>query len=194
MKNLTPDHMRCPMGDCPSIHQLEDGRLLIVGKIAPFLEVDENGQGLHPEDWPVDLNNDETAIVISPDLLSDLFQTPVPPATELSGHQKTEYPERLRCVKCAKPMQNITDRGQQPLGGLAFSTRGHYGSAYFDPMDASYLEISICDKCVEEAERSGIVFRSTGTQVTAPESQGEFEPNDNPCQTHGHRRKVGTGL
>ncbi len=35
MKNLTPEHMRCfSVSQCPSIHQLEDGRLLIVGERA----------------------------------------------------------------------------------------------------------------------------------------------------------------
>jgi hypothetical protein len=33
MKDVTPEHMRCTyMAACPSIHELEDGRLLIVGK------------------------------------------------------------------------------------------------------------------------------------------------------------------
>jgi len=32
MKNLTPQHLRCAPLHCPSVHELEDGRLLIVGK------------------------------------------------------------------------------------------------------------------------------------------------------------------
>lgn len=31
MKNLTPEELRCSYGGCPSIHELEDGRLLIIG-------------------------------------------------------------------------------------------------------------------------------------------------------------------
>jgi hypothetical protein len=34
MKNLTPQHLRCHFGEsCPSVHELEDGRLLIVGEM-----------------------------------------------------------------------------------------------------------------------------------------------------------------
>lgn len=38
----------------------------------------------------------------------------------------------------------------QPSGGLAFRTRGHYGSTFFDPMDGSGLEIAVCDECVSQ--------------------------------------------
>lgn len=32
MKDLTPANLRCGPSNCPSVHELEDGRLLIVGK------------------------------------------------------------------------------------------------------------------------------------------------------------------
>lgn len=39
-RNLTPEHMRCgPFSSCPSIHELEDGRLLIVGEAAALSTV-----------------------------------------------------------------------------------------------------------------------------------------------------------
>jgi len=65
------------------------------------------------------------------------------------------------CLRCNKVMENFQnpEEGLQPIGGLAFSTRGHYGSAYFDPMDGQHLEITLCDDCVERAEDHGIVFR-----------------------------------
>lgn len=71
----------------------------------------------------------------------------------------------LTCVRCEKQMTNILAEGtirpgHQPVYGLAFATTGHYGSTYFDPMDGTYLELSICDPCVEDAERKGHVFRS----------------------------------
>lgn len=37
-----------------------------------------------------------------------------------------------------------------PIGGTAFRTYGHYGSTMFDPMDASFLEIVICDTCLKD--------------------------------------------
>lgn len=71
IKNLTPEHMRCDATSCPSLHQLEDGRLLVVGTQVeppvatindfanpePFLEIaGKVGPG-------------EAAVIISPALL-----------------------------------------------------------------------------------------------------------------------------
>jgi hypothetical protein len=71
IKNLTPEHMRCYAAECPSLHQLEDGRLLVVGTQVeppvatindfanpePFLEIaGKVGPG-------------EAAVIISPALL-----------------------------------------------------------------------------------------------------------------------------
>jgi hypothetical protein len=53
MRNLTPEHLRCAYGTCPAVYELEDGRLLIVGKWA-----NSEMRG----DVPV--GEDETAIVI----------------------------------------------------------------------------------------------------------------------------------
>lgn len=62
------------------------------------------------------------------------------------------------CIACKKVLENIMDeRGFQPARGLAFVTRGHYGSTFFDPMDGSFLEIAVCDDCVRAATEAGIV-------------------------------------
>lgn len=29
---ITPHHLRCAFGSCPSVYELEDGNLLIIGK------------------------------------------------------------------------------------------------------------------------------------------------------------------
>lgn len=60
-RNLTPEAMRCEDGWCPSVHELDDGRLLIVGKRGAQQAYDGN-VGMAP---------DEEAVIISPDLLSD---------------------------------------------------------------------------------------------------------------------------
>jgi len=63
-KNLTPEHLRCGAGvSCPSIHRLDDGRLLIVGEYLSDREI--------LVDFDIQVGRDETAIVISPDLLAD---------------------------------------------------------------------------------------------------------------------------
>ena len=38
------------------------------------------------------------------------------------------------------------------MNGVAFASYGHYGTAYFDPMDGSKIEIVICDPCLTENE------------------------------------------
>ena len=64
MKDLTPAHMRCGPRNCPSVRRLEDGQLLIVGKTA---------WKILPPQQMTDLGcaEDEEAVIISPDLLSD---------------------------------------------------------------------------------------------------------------------------
>lgn len=85
-ENLTPAHLRCVIGNCPSIHRLEDGRLLVVGRIASLdekLAVMANGAL-----W----NDDEAAVIISPELLGSLKAEWVSDAVAV---------EREECAKIA---------------------------------------------------------------------------------------------
>lgn len=57
MKDLTPSHFRCAMSmSCPSVHELDDGRLAITGELA-------NGGG-------------EDTIIIDPALLANVDRFP----------------------------------------------------------------------------------------------------------------------
>lgn len=59
------------------------------------------------------------------------------------------------CIVCGRELENILDLPQesnQPNGGLAFTTLGHFGSTAFDPMDGTWLEINVCDPCLVEAQ------------------------------------------
>lgn len=64
MKNLTPEHMRCGPFNCPSVHELDDGRLLIVGQTAGLVADDEQVAKPGP---------DETAIIIDRALLANII-------------------------------------------------------------------------------------------------------------------------
>lgn len=55
----------------------------------------------------------------------------------------------LTCIRCANDMDNISPKGFQPSGGLAFHTYGHYGSSFFDPLDGTCIQIAVCDNCLE---------------------------------------------
>lgn len=55
------------------------------------------------------------------------------------------------CIFCGKELENIAkdENINQPIGGTAFNSHGHYGSS-FDPMDPSVrLEFNFCDECLE---------------------------------------------
>jgi hypothetical protein len=58
----------------------------------------------------------------------------------------------VTCVVCKTELENLEwgdEDHVQPLDGLAFSTRGHYGSGIFDPISSpEYIEIVVCDLCV----------------------------------------------
>ena len=61
---------------------------------------------------------------------------------------------KTNCIVCNAEVENwdgvYPDNESQihPIGGTVFRTYGHYGSTVFDPMDASYLEIVVCDTCL----------------------------------------------
>jgi hypothetical protein len=58
----------------------------------------------------------------------------------------------LPCIVCGAQLRNVVDDVEnQPDGGTAFITHGHYGSTVFDPMNGEYLEINVCDQCLVAA-------------------------------------------
>lgn len=66
----------------------------------------------------------------------------------------------LSCIRCDKQLDPaLTEDYNQPYAGTTFTTKGHYGSTFFDPMDGSSLEINICDACLEAAEAKGQIIR-----------------------------------
>lgn len=63
----------------------------------------------------------------------------------------------LPCITCGNPLESAfpDDVGgtvfaspNQPHGGTAFVSYGHYGSTAFDPGDGTFLEINVCDECL----------------------------------------------
>lgn len=66
----------------------------------------------------------------------------------------------LPCIVCDKPLENVMSDvdGNQPYGGTAFTSHGHYGSTVFD-CDGGYLEINICAEC--SIKKRGSIFHVT---------------------------------
>jgi hypothetical protein len=63
LKNITPHHLRCAAGYCVSVYQMEDGRLVVIGK-KPQAEVAKEIEGK--------VGPDEEVVVISPDFFLNL--------------------------------------------------------------------------------------------------------------------------
>ncbi len=57
------------------------------------------------------------------------------------------------CASCGVELANVADAGFQPVGGVAFHSYGHYGSAEFDPMDGTCVEVVLCDPCFSRADK-----------------------------------------
>lgn len=62
---------------------------------------------------------------------------------------------KINCIVCQSEVDNWDiaypkDAIQvHPIGGTVFRTYGNYGSTVFDPMNASYLEIVVCNDCLK---------------------------------------------
>jgi hypothetical protein len=63
--------------------------------------------------------------------------------------------DALPCIRCDKRLLNVDPdySENQPNDGLAFLSRGHYGTTLFDPMDGSIIVINVCDVCLRKAAR-----------------------------------------
>jgi hypothetical protein len=71
------------------------------------------------------------------------------------------------CVICHKRLDEaIPDSTNQPYKATTFMTHGHYGSTFFDPMDGSYLEINVCDECLERVKSENKIYHYRGKKVT----------------------------
>lgn len=85
----------------------------------------------------------------------------------------------LCCIVCRGTMQNIDEDGNQPSGGVAFSTSGHYGSTVFDPMDGTVIEINVCDDCLRLAGIEGVVREAHTAYVKAKTTYSQWKPDNN---------------
>lgn len=76
------------------------------------------------------------------------------------NQQKREISDgTCNCIVCDKKLKtweySEDETNVQPMGGLGFFTYGHYGSAFFDPMDGSKIAIVVCDECICKANDKG---------------------------------------
>lgn len=88
----------------------------------------------------------------------------------------------LPCIKCGRVLENSSVGEKRPLAnqpndGISFNTNGHYGTTVFDPMDGSFIEINICDPCISQASREGLVLHVSCRRLVVANEYftGEFE-------------------
>jgi hypothetical protein len=145
-RNLTPDHLRCAIGTCPSVHDIEGDRLLIVGK----------------KGWPVICNekleipvsDDEQAIIIDKALLGKVLAEAIADEREAcakivdaaawsANHEGIAARIRSRSQSDILPLGK---GGQQDLVQTDVqqveTPSGHLGS---EKADAKYLQSAIRD-------------------------------------------------
>jgi hypothetical protein len=70
------------------------------------------------------------------------------------------------CIVCGVPLENWSPRGNQPIGGLAFSTIGHYPSSALDGRATN--ESNYCEPCLRRAADAGRVL-----EARDPERRGD---------------------
>jgi hypothetical protein len=77
--------------------------------------------------------------------------------------------ESLPCIICERPLKSAMPGDyNHPSDGCAFTSYGHYGSTVFDPMDGTFLELNICDKCLTATARHILrVYKTTRADVVA---------------------------
>lgn len=67
----------------------------------------------------------------------------------------------LTCIVCDYQPDTAFNgcTSNQPYKATAFTTRGHYGSTFFDPMTGTQIEINVCDECLRKAvDKKQILF------------------------------------
>ena len=102
-----------------------------------------------------------------PPAMSDPSDHPEPVTREVAREVRRNIQEwkpgdALACIVCTEPLDNVGG-DNQPYGGLAFATHGHYGSTIFDPLpseddDGDWLVVNICDDCLKAAGKAGLVL------------------------------------
>lgn len=86
---------------------------------------------------------------------------------------------KICCIVCLAEVKNWNSEHHDenvvhPIGGTAFRTYGHYGSSVFDPMDASYLDIVVCDQCLKERMVHAYEGVNVERQIEATELRGRI--------------------
>lgn len=86
----------------------------------------------------------------------------------------------LNCIVCNCILDDAAGgmAENQPYEGTSFTSYGHYGSTVFDPMDGSFIEINVCDRCLTKAGKKQQVLEGRSSEpvrMALPLGSGENE-------------------
>lgn len=94
----------------------------------------------------------------------------------------TDPTEALPCIVCSQTLMNVNRHvTNQPHGGTTFYSHGHFGSTVFDPFDGTYLEVNLCDRCLElGAERGHVLLNKDIKKVNTDSALWRGPSGDTP--------------
>lgn len=73
----------------------------------------------------------------------------------------------MQCICCQKKLKEFVEN--QPYDGVHIKTFGHYGSTIIDSMSGDeWLDLFICDKCLDRGIKRGYVKRSFEQNNSTP--------------------------
>jgi len=77
------------------------------------------------------------------------------------------------CIICFRHLENIFPdthlNTNQPNQASSLKTEGHYGDDFHDPGNGSVVEVNICSRCMEAADKRGLVVHYPTSDVSSIE-------------------------
>lgn len=136
MRNLTPQHLRCAPLHCPSIHQMDSGEYLIVGRSATMAAACER----------IPVGEGEHAVIVSGELVGNVPRTWMAMDSAPKG---SEGIDDTRDPAYVKPTRILLRFGEEGVSvaywDWAYAEGGYYcrdGFAWIEPVSGEPLNLT----------------------------------------------------
>ncbi len=188
--DITPAHLRCSIGGCPSVHLLDDGRVLIVGETA--FGGDASMHLVQIAKILETVGRLESAVIVSPDILSDL-----PELTrlrkeneilggalvEISGHADLGGP--WCAAKARLALEGLGCQASGLQGGEAVSPTALHLGAGGEAEEWAECGFGICGDC-----GAGLIDDAPCLRCKWQERRAMGKAVWRPCDCHKHEQQV----
>ena len=183
VEDLTPEHMRCPFADCPSIHRLEDGSLEIVGDLVEIIESVALAAG-H------EIKTAEAKIKIQESLLSTWYEKYFLCQANAGAGGERSSPSALHPIGIAdaeKIAHAVAGCHDWPVIGGIFLSLGEAFPQFMFHLDEdgevhvwhAYADDSDFDRPIEDPQR-GEMAAESGDQIAAKGAELVASQGDEP--------------